>query len=170
MWHQRQRFPSSLCGRTRMICVTRRSGFASAFRNRPGRNFPQPCRDPGPGDKTGPGRALGRFLDDAEHRRTGSSLGLCSFKAEPNSLGEVEIAYYTFPHREGRGIATAMVHELTKRALRRVPLVIAHTLPIGNASCKILRRCGYQRAGEVIDPDHGLVWRWQYPTNASSER
>jgi RimJ/RimL family protein N-acetyltransferase len=98
------------------------------------------------------------------------AVGLCSFKAEPNSLGEVEIAYYTFPHREGRGIATAMVHELTKRALRRVPLVIAHTLPIGNTSCKILRRCGYQRAGEVIDPDHGLVWRWQYPTNVSSER
>src|SRR5436190_11157789 len=36
------------------------------------------------------------------------AVGLCSFKTEPNDLGEVEIAYYTFPHREGRGIATAM--------------------------------------------------------------
>jgi ribosomal-protein-alanine N-acetyltransferase len=97
------------------------------------------------------------------------AVGLCSFKAEPNDAGEVEIAYYTFPHREGRGIATAMVHELTERASRCVSLVIAHTLPIENASAKVLRRCGYQRSDEVIDPEDGLVWRWQYPTNASSD-
>ena len=80
-----------------------------------------------------------------------------------DEAGEVEIAYYTFPHREGRGIATAMVNELTQRASRCVSRVIAHTLPIENASAKVLRRCGYQRAGEVIDPEDGLVWRWQYP-------
>jgi len=91
------------------------------------------------------------------------AVGLCSFKAKPNEAGEVEIAYYTFPHREGRGIAAAMVHELTQRASRCVSRVIAHTLPIENASAKVLRRCGYQRAGEVIDPEDGLVWRWQYP-------
>jgi RimJ/RimL family protein N-acetyltransferase len=95
------------------------------------------------------------------------AVGLCSFKTEPNNLREVEIAYYTFPHCEGRGIATAMVRELTERALQYVSLVIAHTLPLENASCKILRRCGYERAGEMIDPEDGLVWRWQYPTIAS---
>jgi len=42
------------------------------------------------------------------------AVGLCSFKAEPSDLPEVEIAYFTFPHREGRGIATAMVRELTE--------------------------------------------------------
>jgi RimJ/RimL family protein N-acetyltransferase len=82
---------------------------------------------------------------------------------------EVEIAYFTFPHREGRGIATAMVRELTERALQYVSLVIAHTLPLENASCKILRRCGFERAGEMIDPEDGLVWRWQYPTIASRD-
>jgi [ribosomal protein S5]-alanine N-acetyltransferase len=60
--------------------------------------------------------------------------------------------------------------ELTARALPRVALVIAHTLPIENASCQVLRRCGYRRAGEVIDPQDGLVWRWQRPTVASSGR
>jgi len=94
---------------------------------------------------------------------------LCSFKAEPSDLPEVEIAYFTFPHRECRGIATAMVRELTERALQYVSLVVAHTLPLENASCKILRRCGYERAGEMIDPEDGLVWRWQYPTIASRD-
>ena len=97
------------------------------------------------------------------------AVGLCSFKAEPSDLPEVEIAYFTFPHRECRGIATAMVRELTERALQYVSLVVAHTLPLENASCKILRRCGYERAGEMIDPEDGLVWRWQYPTIASRD-
>ena len=53
--------------------------------------------------------------------------------------------------------------------LQYVSLVIAHTLPLENASCKILRRCGYERAGGMIDPEDGLVWRWQYPTGASCD-
>jgi hypothetical protein len=63
------------------------------------------------------------------------AVGLCSYKKEPNDLGEVEIAYYTFPHREGCGIATAMVRELTDRASPHVAFAIAHTLPVENASC-----------------------------------
>jgi len=91
---------------------------------------------------------------------------LCSFKTEPNELREVEIAYYTFPHREGRGIATAMVDELTARASPHVAVVLAHTLPVENASCQVLRRCGFRRAGEIMDPEDGLVWRWQWPDSA----
>ena len=94
------------------------------------------------------------------------AVGLCSYKTEPNRLREVEIAYYTFPHREGSGVATAMARELTARALPHVALVIAHTLPVENASSKVLRRCGFEQAGEVIDPEDGLVWRWQRPTIA----
>jgi hypothetical protein len=30
----------------------------------------------------------------------------------------------------------------------------------------VLRRCGFEQAGEVIDPEDGLVWRWQRPTIA----
>jgi len=96
------------------------------------------------------------------------AVGLCSYKREPSDLGEVEIAYYTFPHRESGGIATAMVRELTDRASPHVAFVIAHTLPVENASCKVLRRCGYQRVGEVLDPEDGLVWRWQRATTAPS--
>jgi hypothetical protein len=96
------------------------------------------------------------------------AVGLCSYKTEPNHASEVEIAYYTFPHREGRGIATAMARTLTDRASPDVTLVIAHTLPVENASCKVLRRSGYEWAGEVIDPEDGLVWRWQWPAKNSS--
>ena len=96
------------------------------------------------------------------------AVGLCSYKTEPNNLREVEIAYYTFPHREGRGIATAMARELTERASPHVALVLAHTLPVENASSKVLLRCGFEQVGEVVDPEDGPVWRWQRPTMASS--
>ena len=97
------------------------------------------------------------------------AVGLCSFKTEPNSLGEVEIAYYTFPHREGHGVATAMVRELTRRASPFVARVVAHTLPLENASSRVLRRCGFEPVGEVIDPEDGPVWRWHRPREASSD-
>jgi RimJ/RimL family protein N-acetyltransferase len=98
------------------------------------------------------------------------AVGLCCYKSEPNGLGEVEIAYYTFPHREGRGIATAMARELTFCASPHVAFVIAHTLPVENASCKVLRRCGYALVGEAIDPEDGLVWRWRVPAIPATTR
>ena len=41
------------------------------------------------------------------------------------------------------------------------PLVIAHTLPQENASNRALLRNGFGFAGETIDPEDGLVWRWE---------
>jgi hypothetical protein len=40
-------------------------------------------------------------------------------------------------------------------------IVIAHTLPVENASGQALTRNGFVRAGDAIDPDEGPVWRWQ---------
>jgi RimJ/RimL family protein N-acetyltransferase len=89
-------------------------------------------------------------------------VGLCAFKAAPDSDGTVEIAYMTFPALEGRGHASAMAGALTRIALEAgAPLVIAHTLPEENASCRALRRNGFVHAGETIDPEDGLVWRWE---------
>lgn len=62
-----------------------------------------------------------------------------------------------------------MVRELTRRALPDVARVVAHTLPIENASSRVLRHCGFERIGEVIDPEDGLVWRWHRPANASPD-
>lgn len=89
-------------------------------------------------------------------------VGLCAFKTAPDPAGTVEIAYMTFPVLEGRGHATAMAGALTRIAFEAgVPLVIAHTLPEENASCRALRRNGFAHAGETIDPEDGLVWRWE---------
>lgn len=89
-------------------------------------------------------------------------VGLCAFKAAPDAAGAVEIAYMTFPALEGRGYATAMAGALTRIAFEAgAPLVIAHTLPEENPSCRALRRNGFVLAGETIDPEDGLVWRWK---------
>lgn len=91
-----------------------------------------------------------------------SAVGLCAFKAAPDPAGTVEIAYMTFPAFEGRGYATAMAGALTRIAFEAgSPLVIAHTLPQENASNRALRRNGFAFAGETIDPEDGLVWRWE---------
>ena len=90
------------------------------------------------------------------------AIGLCAFKSAPSESGEVEIAYMTFPAFERRGHATAMAAALTDIALAAgVPTVIAHTLREENASNRALRRNGFAHAGEVEDPEDGLVWRWE---------
>jgi ribosomal-protein-alanine N-acetyltransferase len=91
-----------------------------------------------------------------------ATVGLCAFKSAPDAADAVELAYMTFPAFEGRGHATAMAAALTERAFAAgAALVIAHTLPQENASNRALRRNGFSFAGEAIDPEDGLVWRWE---------
>jgi RimJ/RimL family protein N-acetyltransferase len=90
-----------------------------------------------------------------------ATLGICGFKHAPDSSGLVEIAYFTFPALEGRGIASAMVAALLRIAAGAAGGVIAHTLPERNASCAVLIRNGFTLEGEVVDPEDGPVWRWR---------
>lgn len=93
------------------------------------------------------------------------AIGTCAFKAAPDAEGSVELAYMTFPAFERRGHATAMAAALYDIARAGgAPLAIAHTLPEENASTRALRRNGFTQAGSVIDPEDGLVWRWERPT------
>ena len=91
------------------------------------------------------------------------AIGSCGFKGNPLN-GAVEIAYYTFPPYEGRGFGTQMASALTQLALATDASlqVIAHTLPEPNASTRILTKNGFRFAGEVMDPEDGRVWRWEY--------
>lgn len=90
------------------------------------------------------------------------TVGTCAFKSAPRATGEVELAYMTFPAFERKGHATAMAAALTRIAFEAgAPTVIAHTLPEENASTATLRRNGFRHAGETIDPEDGLVWRWE---------
>jgi RimJ/RimL family protein N-acetyltransferase len=89
-------------------------------------------------------------------------VGTCAFKSAPHD-GAVEIAYFTLPAHEGRGIATAMARELVRiaRAARPDIVITAQTLPEENASTAILRRLGFERAGWAHDDEAGDVWAWR---------
>lgn len=91
-----------------------------------------------------------------------TAVAFGAFKSAPDGAGTVEIAYMTFPAHEGKGYARAMVPTLYAMALRNgASLVVAHTLPEENASNRALGSSGFAFAGEVDDPEDGLVWRWE---------
>lgn len=88
-------------------------------------------------------------------------VGGCAFVGRPKK-GSVEIAYYTLEGHEGRGYASQAVARMIEMAWRFDPAVslTAKTLPNENASTAILRRNGFQFAGETSDDDIGLAWAW----------
>lgn len=94
----------------------------------------------------------------------GRCVGGCGF-AGPPANGEAEIAYFTFPGNEGRGVATRMAKALV--ALARADAVsggirfIAHTLPQEGPSATVLRRLGFVLLGPVEHPEDGTVWKWR---------
>lgn len=93
----------------------------------------------------------------------GALVGYCGWKGEPVD-GVTELGYAVAPERQGRGIATTIVRELVARArAAHVGLVVAHTLPATSPSTSVLQHCGFVRAAEVVDPDDGVVWRWELP-------
>lgn len=96
-------------------------------------------------------------------RASGAAIGSCGFKAPPGPEGIVEIAYGVDPDHQGRGYATEAARALVEFAFgsRLVRLVRAHTQPENGASARVLAKCGFERIGEVIDPEDGRVWRWE---------
>ena len=96
-----------------------------------------------------------------EVRLDGRAIGIAAFKSAPAPDGGVEIAYMTFPAYEGRGHATATIAALAAIAEAAGAAPFAHTLPEENGSNTALRRNGFVYAGEVDDPEDGLVWRWE---------
>ena len=99
------------------------------------------------------------------HHEADVEVGQCAFKGPPSSDGIVEIAYGINPEHRSNGYATEAAAGLTDFALscNEVRVVRAHTLPENNASVKVLTKCGFRHIGEVLDPDDGLVWRWEKP-------
>lgn len=91
----------------------------------------------------------------------GSCVGTCAFKSAPEH-GRVEIAYFTFPEFEGRGVATQMTRQLVEIALKedRDLTIAAQTLPEINASTKVLEKQGFELLGLVGHEEDGEVWEW----------
>ena len=96
-------------------------------------------------------------------RATEEIVGSCGYKGPPDSDGIVEIAYGIHSPFRGRGYATEAARALTTFAFRsgQVKVVRAHTKPEGDASARVLAKCGFQSVGEVQDPEDGLVCRWE---------
>ena len=89
-------------------------------------------------------------------------VGTCGFKSRPQD-NRVEIAYFTFPEHESRGVATQMATELIRLAKAKLPAVIvtAQTLPEENASTSILKKLQFRITGTLEHPEDGQVWEWQ---------
>ena len=97
------------------------------------------------------------------HRDSRSVIGSAAFKGPPDPDGVVEIAYGIVPEYQSRGYATEAAKALLDFAFASddVRLVRAHTRAEPNASTRVLTKCGFQLTGDVIDPEDGLVWRWE---------
>jgi [ribosomal protein S5]-alanine N-acetyltransferase len=97
-------------------------------------------------------------------RATNTAIGGAAFKGPP-AAGAVEIAYGVDPDYRGRGYAKEAAAALVAFAFSNaaVRLVCAHTLPEKNPSTSVLTACGFEFLGEVLDPEDGLVWRWELP-------
>jgi [ribosomal protein S5]-alanine N-acetyltransferase len=96
-------------------------------------------------------------------------VGTCGFKSPPQN-NRVEIAYFTFPGHESRGVATRMATELIGLALDKMPAVTvaAQTLPEENASTSVLQKLRFRFVGGVEHPEDGLVWEWQLNDNSEA--
>jgi [ribosomal protein S5]-alanine N-acetyltransferase len=96
-------------------------------------------------------------------RASQTVIGLCGFKGPPDPVGTVEIAYGVVPSRQNLGYATEAARAVIAHAFTHpeVQLVCAHTLAEPSASTRVLTKCGFTHAGEVIDPEDGPVWRWE---------
>jgi RimJ/RimL family protein N-acetyltransferase len=103
------------------------------------------------------------------HVESGTVIGMCGFKGPPGADGAVEIAYGVVPDYRGQGYGTEAAQALVAYAFGtgRVRLVRAHTLPEGNASTRVLTKCGFRHVGESTDPEDGLVWRFEKRNEAA---
>ena len=89
-------------------------------------------------------------------------VGSCGFTKAPEK-DIVEIAYWTFPEFEGKGIASFACTELIKIATSTKPdiSIIAKTAPEKNSSTHILEKNRFTQTAIVQDDDIGDAWQWQ---------
>lgn len=99
----------------------------------------------------------------------GSCRGACGFKSPPEN-NRVEIAYFTFPGHESRGVATRMASALVRIAIHNRPAVTvaAQTLPEESASTSVLKKLQFRFVGSLEHPEDGLVWEWQLSNTCES--
>jgi [ribosomal protein S5]-alanine N-acetyltransferase len=92
----------------------------------------------------------------------GRNVGVGSFKGPPVE-GMVELAYAVAPEHQRKGYATEASRLMVAFAFQspEVRVVRAHTLPDGLASQRVLAKSGFRFVGEVVEPEDGLVHRYE---------
>jgi [ribosomal protein S5]-alanine N-acetyltransferase len=86
----------------------------------------------------------------------------------PPQDGVVEFGYELAPEFRGRGLGIAAAKAMVAKAAATgaVSMVIAHTLAHENPSTGVLRRLGFTKTGELVDPEDGPIWRWELALTA----
>lgn len=99
-------------------------------------------------------------------RKSGTTVGSAAFKGPPDSDAAVEIAYELELQHRGCGYAREAADSLCTYALTigGAACVRAHTRADNPASARVLTACGFTYVGDVVDPDDGLVQRWERKT------
>jgi ribosomal-protein-alanine N-acetyltransferase len=94
-------------------------------------------------------------------------VGTCAFNtttfSDPSRNGITEIAYFTFPDHENRGIATEMARQLIGKARAEAPAIdfVAQTETERNASTRVLEKLGFELTGAAEHDELGPVWEWR---------
>ncbi|GGH64514.1 hypothetical protein GCM10011318_00610 [Phaeocystidibacter marisrubri] len=93
----------------------------------------------------------------------GEVLGTVSFTKAPVDH-TVEIAYWTSPDHEGKGVASFGCKEIVRIAVEADPSVTitAKTAPEINPSTHILEKNGFRKVEVVQDDEIGDAWMWKY--------
>jgi|SRR5438552_180329 len=100
---------------------------------------------------------------------TSTVVGSCGYTGPPDSDGTVEIAYGVHPEQRRLGYAKEAAAALVEFAFDAgVRLVRAHTRLDNDASARVLVACGFERVGEVVDAEDGLLWRWELSSGSRS--
>lgn len=88
--------------------------------------------------------------------------GIGGYKGPPDGEGKVEIGYSVVPELQRRGIASAAVELLCRRAFDAgIHFVVADTLPELVPSQHVLKRAGFDRLEVIEDRDEGKIWRYR---------
>jgi len=98
------------------------------------------------------------FIDEASGKPVGSGSFL-----ETDSKGKFEFGYGTGEKYRGQGIASQGAALMLALAHKQDPkvIIIARTSISNPASARVLIKNGFERYGQTIDPEEGVLYLWR---------
>lgn len=92
-----------------------------------------------------------------------SYIGQIGFFTPPDENGSIELGYEITHDFRGRGYADEAVKKIIQIAFdsTETKSIIAHTLPINNASSHLLIKNHFIYEKKVLSPEDGILWQWK---------